>query len=101
MEASRAESRDVEMAQVAPPFENTVEQLVDQCKLLRSQGKLEDHPDVVRLRDRIKEQQQARFAQLPGHVRAERAEKEVKRCRAQMEANEKKAGKLRSAAADC
>ena len=55
-------------------FEYTVEQLAEQRKLLKAQGKLDEHPEVIRIGKQIKLQQQARLAGLPGHVRAERAE---------------------------
>jgi len=78
----------------APAYDYTVEQLQEQRKLLRAQGRGESHEDVRRLTERIKQQQQAKVAALPAPARADRAEREVRRCMAAVESNAKKAKQL-------
>jgi len=81
-------------------FEYTVEQLQEQRRLLRSQGRTDSHADVKRLSEQVRVQQQAKVAALPAPARADRAEKEVKRCKALVEGSDKKAASLRDELAE-
>ena len=47
-------------------YEYTIEQLVEQRRLLKAQGKDDEHADVASLTTRVKSQQQQRLAAKPG-----------------------------------
>ena len=85
---------DTEMEEQVLVYEYTVDQLVDQRRLLKAQGKDDAYPDVARLTRAIKEQQQARLADKPGHVRVARADRQVKQRSDAVAACEAKAAKL-------
>ena len=88
------EEMGVDVVEGSPTFEYTVDQLMEQRRLLKNQGKSDDHPDVASLSLRIEAQQQAKLAEKPGHVRVARADRKVKQCRAAVEASETESAKL-------
>ena len=97
--AAAEDGEEMQDAEVLP-FKFTVEQLAEQKKLLKSQGLAEDDEQVAAISAQIKLQQQAKLADQPGHVRASQAEKEVKRCKTQLELAERRATDLRDKLAD-
>ena len=65
-------------------------------RLLKAQGKDDEHADMASLTRRINSQQQQRVAAKPGHVRAAMAERQVKQCRAALEASEAEGASLQA-----
>jgi len=61
---------------------------------LKSQGKPDSHPDVARLSEAIRVQQQAKLAEKPSHVRVAKAEKQIKQSKQAVAACAAKAAKL-------
>ena len=75
-------------------FDFTVEELHAQRKLLKEQGKDDAHPGVAALAAQIHKQEELRLAKKPGHLRAARAEREVKACQNCLQAAVDKQSKL-------
>ena len=75
-------------------FDFTVEELHAQRKLLKEQGKDDAHPGVAALTAQIHKQEELRLAKKPGHLRAARAEREVKACQNCLQAAVDKQSKL-------
>ena len=93
-EASTDNSGNNEDGVASPTFEYTVDQLLEQRKLLKTQGKSDDHIDVVRIDRQVKIQREAKLAEKPGHARVAKADRKVKQCRDNIEASEAMAAKL-------
>jgi hypothetical protein len=62
----------------AEVFDFSIEQLLDQKKMVRQQGKAESHPKVLELSEQIKKQQRVKTENLPQHVQMQRAERWLK-----------------------
>ena len=74
--------------------EETVENLVEQRKLLKTQGRSDSHKDVAGLTARIAERRVAKEAELPGHAQIRLAEQRVAKGKAAIKANEARGEKL-------